>query len=115
MGDSRFNWFSYDKIGETNYGDRNNCRTYSKEEFKNRLNLFQFDFFEDKLRLNSNLRNMSPSGSIGSAPREISVSALSSVHDVVGFDLGTFQYDISGNAVQVYLCSVLFYINYILY
>ena len=57
---------------------------------------------------------MSPSGSIGSAPREISVSALSSVHDVVGFDLGTFQYDISGNAVQVYLCSILFDIKYII-
>lgn len=47
-------------------------------------------------------KNISPSGSIQSAPRQFTISALSSVHDVVGFELGNFEYDISGNSIQMF-------------
>jgi hypothetical protein len=47
-------------------------------------------------------KNLSPSGTIQSAPREVSALALSNVDDQVGYQLGKFVYDISGSSVQMF-------------
>merc|ERR1711990_311747 len=47
-------------------------------------------------------KNLSPSGTIQSAPREVSALALSNVEDQVGYQLGKFVYDISGSSVQMF-------------
>ena len=47
-------------------------------------------------------KNLSPSGSIQSAPRQFVVSALSSTHDIVGYELGSFEFDISRDSIQMF-------------
>ena len=47
-------------------------------------------------------KTASPSGSIQSAPREVTVVALSSEDDMIGYQIGTLSYDISGASTQVF-------------